>query len=138
MTMKWMMKMAYFTPKKKEEVVVKFLVCIYQALLTLIEVITILTPHPSPFPPLRADQELGRQRVVVHGQTKRFLLHINLNLTKHQLLLDSTSIRSYSHNQSEWWGKFLRTAILSALIHDISESAGPSIPRRYIQPALDK
>ena len=36
------------------------------------------------------------------------------------------SIRSYSHNQSEWWGKFLQTAILSALIYDIGQSAGPS------------
>ena len=53
------------------------------------------------------------------------IMSLNLNLDKTQLLLDSTSIRSYSHNQSEWWGKFSQTAIISALIHDIIRVPDP-------------
>jgi hypothetical protein len=82
----------------------------------------------------REMRSMDRQKISITYKSKP---RRNINSTKHQLLLDSTSNCSYSHNQSVWWGKFLQTAILSSLIHDISESAGPSIPRRYIQLALD-
>ena len=74
---------------------------------------------------LQGRSRVWRQRVVVHGHTKRFLLHINLNLDKTSLLLDSQRPSVAIHTIKVNGGvssKFSRTAILSALIHDISVS----------------